>query len=388
MRILNVKANMHSVWGGGTAERTLQMSRAISKDPSNLVTLLTLDIGLSRERLNQFEDFQVASLNCINERFQIPIFNPARLNRLIRNTDMIHLMGHWTILNALVYRKARLLKKPYVVCPAGTLDAPNRQPMRKRIYSSLFGNDMLQFSDCLIAITEKELQQFAELGIEKAKSAIIPNGIDPDQYPACESGSFLDEFEMKGIPYILFMGRLHPIKGPDLLLESFTRIDSKKHRLVFAGPDEGMGSQLKELAGQIGIADRVHFLGFLSGKKKLQALQAADLVVIPSRKEAMSIVVLESGVCGTPVVITDQCGFDTVLDIGGGLVVSATVEGLTMGINRMLSQPHNLILMGERLRKMVIEKYSWNSLGQQLVSLYEGILCNRKERKDEMLWKG
>ena len=94
----------------------------------------------------------------------------------------------------------------------------------------------------------------------------------------------------------MFVGRLDPIKGPDLLLEAFSNLNNRfsKFHLLFAGVGNVMQRALENRAGDLGIKDRVHFLGFLSGIKKSWALHSAKLLVIPSRREAMSIVVLEA----------------------------------------------------------------------------------------------
>jgi glycosyltransferase involved in cell wall biosynthesis len=88
----------------------------------------------------------------------------------------------------------------------------------------------------------------------------------------------------------------------------------------------------------------------------------------------MSIVALEAGACGTPVLLTDACGFDEVASIGGGKVVPASVEGIAAGLREMASQPENLHEMGERLKSLVQRKYTWASVVQQIVQLHEHIL--------------
>jgi glycosyltransferase involved in cell wall biosynthesis len=94
----------------------------------------------------------------------------------------------------------------------------------------------------------------------------------------------------------------------------------------------------------LGIIDRVHYIGFISDEAKSQAYHAADLLVIPSRKEAMSIVVLEAGITGTPVLLTDQCGLSEVESIEGGKVVTASVEGLQSGLIALLTDNAKLKL--------------------------------------------
>jgi glycosyltransferase involved in cell wall biosynthesis len=174
------------------------------------------------------------------------------------------------------------------------------------------------------------------------------------------------------------VGRLNAIKGPDLLLQAFCNISNtlQDYHLVFVGPDDGMLAQLKEMAVAFDTSNRTHFIGYLGGEDKAQAYYAADLLVVPSRQEAMSIVVLESGITGTPVLITDQCGFDDVLNIGGGQVVPATIEGLQKGLNEILKGPEGLKAMGERLNHYVRTHFAWDTVVNKYLELYKCAIKN------------
>lgn len=191
--------------------------------------------------------------------------------------------------------------------------------------------------------------------------------------------SFRRKFKLGENPFILFVGRLNPIKGPDLLLHAFCNLSEvlKDVSLVFVGPDGGMLAELRSLACQHGMESRIHFIGYLGGAEKSDAYHAADVLVIPSRHEAMSIVALEAGICGTPVLLTDQCGFDEVSAIGGGLVVPATVEGLQQGITAFFASPVMKQNAGINIKNYVSRHFSWDVIGQVYKSLYSRLLAGK-----------
>ena len=174
----------------------------------------------------------------------------------------------------------------------------------------------------------------------------------------------------------MFVGRLNSIKGPDLLLQAFGNLKDKLQdlHLVFVGPDGGMLAELKQMVVEFGVNERVHFLGYLGGAEKSQAYHAADLLVIPSRQEAMSIVVLEAGITGTAVLLTDQCGFNEVATINGGLVVPASVNGLQKGLVKILYDHAKLKMMGTNLKKHVENVFTWDVVINQYLNLYCKIL--------------
>ena len=375
MRVLNVCANMHPVLGGGTAERTFQMCRAFVRLGIS-TSLLTLDFGLPQEWYQKLAQVQVTALPVLNRRFLVPRTLSKVFRDLSEQADIIHLMGVWCLMNAMVYRQAWKQEKPYVFCPAGTLLIYGRSRHVKRAYHQIIGQKLVQRAAGKIAISKSEIPEFEANGVDGDSVHVIPNGIHLSDYQSRDDFAIRHKLGLADSPFLLFMGRLNPVKGPDLLIEAFSKLDDRyaDYRLVIAGVDEGMGPELTDLARKLEISERVHFPGFIAGEEKSQALHAADLMVIPSRLEAMSIVVLEAGATATPVVLTDQCGMNEVETVGGGFVVPATAEGLREGIEKSLIDRENLGLMGKRLKKHTEEKYTWDSVGLHFLRFFNSIV--------------
>lgn len=377
MRVLNVNFTLDFVTGGGSAERTFQMSRHLARVGSECY-ILTLDLGPTSGKRQDPPGVEVVALPSLVQRYFVPALSLRRIRTTVKKADIVHLMSHWALINALVYFFARRLDKPYVVCPAGSLPIYGRSKNLKRLYNWLIGKKIISNANGYIAINPDEVSQFKAYGVDPSRVSVIPNGIDPDEYLAGDEMGFRRGYGLGEHPLVLFVGRLNPIKGPDLLLQAFCRAkgDLPDHHLAFVGPDEGLLSELRRIAADGGVEDRVHFLGHLGGATKSQAYYASDLLVIPSRQEAMSIVALEAGITGTPVLLTDQCGFDEVADVGGGQVVPASVEGLQSGLTELLKDPARLRLMGASLRELVRDRYTWDSMIGRYLTLYDGIIKN------------
>lgn len=360
MKILNVNTSLDPVNGGGMAERTYQMSRFLAKAGFDCAVLVT-DLGLTPERREALRGVEVLACPCLSRRFYIPKGPYGEMRNLVKAADVVHLMGHWSALNTIVSFMAERLRIPYVVCPAGALSVYGRSKVLKRLYNSMIGKRLIRRAAGHIAIAPVEVDQFGEYGVAADRISVIPNGVDEEAFSSADGDAFRRRFGLGDAPLILFMGRLNAIKGPDLLLEAFCRCrDTVRDRhLVFVGPDDGMRDALEERASTLGITDRVHFTGYLGGSEKSQAYHAAELLVIPSRQEAMSIVVLEAGIAGTPVLITEPCGFDEVARVGGGRVVPPTVEGLEDGLTGMLQNTELLKVMGDRLKEHVRRHFAW-----------------------------
>ena len=378
MRILAVQSNMHPVRGGGGAERTLQMSRALAQSAGCQITVACVDLGGTAEQRARLPGVPLETLPCVSRRFAIPAPAPGAIARLLRAADVVHLMGHWGPLNALVYRQARSRGVPHVVCPAGALPIFGRSRLLKRAYNRLVGRAMVRDAAGHIAVSRNELAHFEDYGVPAERVRIIPNGVLPSEYAHRDDAGFRRRFDLGDAPLLLFIGRLSPIKGPDLLVEAFASVGKRiPHVLVMAGRDVGMGRQLAQLVDQHSLGQRVRFIGHVSGALKSAAYHAAELLVIPSRREAMSLVVLEGGVTGTQFLATDQCGLEELARAGGGLTVPATAAGVAGGITTMLADPTALRTMGENLRIVTLRDATWQAAAARLRELFEDILARR-----------
>lgn len=371
MKVLLVNHLLDAMTGGGTAERTFQLARAFAQTGVEPV-VLTLDIGLDEMRRRDLRDIKVVALPCIFRRYFLPGPSWRRLKREVAAADVIHVMGHWTLLNALVYFAARGVGRPYVVCPAGSLRAIGRSRWLKALYNRLVGRRVIRNAAAHIAITRDEVAQFTEYGVAPDAVTVIPNGtpIAIDAPPDCHE--ILVRRGLGSRRFLLFLGRLSYIKGPDLLLEAYARIASEYPdiALVFAGPDDGMLHGLRARAGALRVEERVRLIGYVGGTEKACILAACQFLVIPSRKEAMSIVALEAGAYSKPVLLTDQCGFSEVEQAGGGLVTAADVDSIEHALRQMMADRQRLEEMGMRLRNYVQEHYAWDKAAAEYLAVF------------------
>ena len=354
------------------------MSKSLVHAGANCV-ILTTDVWLREERIVSLEGVKVVALHCIIKRFFIVRFSWSKLKALVVGADVVHLMGHWNMLNVLVYLLAKRTGTPYVICPAGELPIFGRSRWIKKLFNAIIGYRLVREAAGHIAVTPDEIPAYERYGIKAECVTVIPNGVNEDDFQQGETDAFSRQFGLENNPFILFMGRLNPIKGPDLLLEAFCLVAKQfpAYHLVFAGPDGGLLTSLQQTTKERGIGNRVNFVGYIAGKDKANAYHEADFLVIPSRQEAMSIVVLEAGVSGTPVLLTDRCGFNEVDAIGGGRVVQATVSGLAAGLAEMMNQKVNLAGMGEHLRYFVRNNFTWELSCQRYLALYNQIALSK-----------
>jgi glycosyltransferase involved in cell wall biosynthesis len=371
MRVLAVNHLLDATTGGGTAERTLQLCRALVAAGVEC-TVLTLDLGLDRRR--ELGGVRVVALPCLLRRYFVPRVSWPGLRQEVARADIVHVMGHWTLLNALVYLAARSVGRPFVFTPAGALAIIGRSRLKKRLYNFLVGNRIVRGAAAHIAIAASELPDFSAHGIAPEHIVIIPNGA-PAALPARDCAHFLERHGLARRRFVLFLGRLSYIKGPDLLLEAYAGVVERLPDvdLVYAGPDDGMLAGLERETARRGLESRVRFTGYLAGADKSCALQACELLAVPSRQEAMSIVALEAGVHGKPVLLTDRCGFEEAQRVGGGRVAEAAAASIGRVLAEMTSDPAALAHMGARLQAHVRVHYTWERAAERHMALFERV---------------
>lgn len=364
MRVLSVVSVLSSAEGGGNAERVFQLTKSLTNNGVQCV-VVTLDIGDLDERATSLKPSNLIALPCLSKRYHVPAVNVAKLVRLVKSSDIVHMMGYWSPLAVIIGFIARKVGVPYVVSPGGALPIIGRSAALKRLFDRFIGDDFLRKASGWIAITPKEIPDFVARGIKPQQLKILPNGVQDqeivlinDDEPQKHSSSC----EFKQI--ILFVGRLNPVKGPDLLIESFSLIHNTfpDCGLIMVGPDEGMRHALRKRCDALGIARKVKFLGFVPPRSRSKFYQKANFLVVPSRSEAMSIVALEAGAVATPVLMTNQCGLDELKEIDPRLIVPVDVQSIASSMSHLLSDAERTRNWGITWQNMVKERFLWSTL--------------------------
>jgi glycosyltransferase involved in cell wall biosynthesis len=370
MKLLVVNMTLDPRTGGGSAARALQATRALAAQGVDC-TIATTAVGSLTQ--TQLRGIRIVKLPSIGGRFRVSWTGFEALRTAVADADILMLVNHWTIINVLAWRAAVRMGKPYVVCPAGALPPFGRSRLLKVIYNVLWGRRLIRNASAHIAITSDEIEHYAHYGVPAEAVTIIPNGIP--HVPPGVGDTFRQQHRLGDAPIALFLGRLAPLKGPDLLIDAFARAaaDLPGWRLVIAGPDDGMLSQLRAQVTAAGMTERVTFTGFLETAAKADALAAADLLVVPSRREAMSIVVLEAAAAARPVLITDRCGIPDVAESGGGWVVDASVDGLVRGLSAAARDRDALRAMGAQWQRVATGRFSWSHVAKLHLDLLSAV---------------
>jgi len=306
--------------------------------------------------------------------------------RFFQKINVIHLHGYISFQCIVIYHYARKYGVPYVLQAHGSLPRVGAWRRLKWLYDVLFGYRLLRGASKVIALTRIEAEQYRSMGVPEEKIAIIPNGIDLSEYAELPpKGAFKKKFNIpEDRKIILYLGRIHKIKGVDFLIRAYVYLKNKMNFkdavLVIAGPDDGFLGEVKSLVQSLGISGFVIFTGPLYEKIKLGAYVDSDIVVLPSRYETFPNVVLEAYACSKPVVASNVEAIpDIVLHGKTGLLFQAgDIKGLANAIAYMLAHSEEAERMGRNARRLVEERFSIDRVVTQLEALYEKVLKDER----------
>jgi glycosyltransferase involved in cell wall biosynthesis len=305
-----------------------------------------------------------------------------RLAEQFRLSDAVIITGVWGLLDGLFPRFCHWHHKPVFVRTVGMLEnyILNRNRTKKWIARKLYVDHNLSKSSGLLVSTRSEESQLRRIGYE-SPIHIIPNGVNLHRFILPNRVNARNRFSLQKNDFaLLYLGRIHPKKGLDILIEALSSIH-KAHAnvcLLVAGSfaNASYEQTIHSLIDKHHLQDRVTLLGELNDDEKLYAYAAANLFVLPSHSEGFSNAILEAMACSLPVVITPGCNFPEVALEGAGLVIDASAPSLTNAVESLLSNQKNLERMGNCGRQLIEQRYDWRLLASKTHELLASHLNN------------
>jgi glycosyltransferase involved in cell wall biosynthesis len=301
------------------------------------------------------------------------------LIRYIKKYDVVHTNTVFAPIILFVHWLCQWQKIPYVMTPHGMLEpwAMSYKGWKKRLYYNIFEKPTLQKVSAIQVIANVEASNLKSLGFEHL--AVVPNGIHRQEFAHLTNPEvFYKQFPgTVSKTLILFLGRIDPKKGLDLLAPAFSKVHAKfpETHLVIAGPDNiGFQTTVQGYFRQAGCLDAVTFTGMLIGELKYAALAAANLYVAPSYSEGFSMSILEGMASALPCIITTGCNFPEAATIKAAYVVDIDADAIADALIQCLSKPQEAKAMGDRAREFILQNYTWESAAKKLVTVYEAII--------------
>lgn len=349
-------------------------------------SIWTLDTATDRENTIQLERMNSAILKTYS-RFGPHQFgySPQMEQAVVSSGavyDVLHQHSIWLAISRVTSRWRSAFQRPTIIAPHGTLEEFTLKisSWKKKLALLAYEMNNLKGATCLHATSDREALSFRRFGL-KNPVAVIPNGISKDWLRSEGYGAlFRNRLSIPSDKRLLFfLSRLHPKKGLPLLLDAIAQLRASltEWLVVIAGFEDPPGYQLEleQMAVKLGITDKIVFSGGLFGQEKRDAFAAADLFVLPTHSDNFAIVIAEALAAGVPVVTTYGAPWEELQTHRCGWWVDVNVDAIREAIQDAIHRPQQeLKEMGQRGRVLVEQQYTWKSVAEQTVQLYDWLL--------------
>ena len=387
MKILQIVPSISLVYGG-PSQMVLGLSAALAQLGQD-VTIITTDsngdtgqapldvpLGVPVSQ-NGYQIYYFPCSPFRRYKFSLDLF--TWLANRAKDYDIAHIHALFSPVSSISALIARYHQLPYILRPLGTLDPADLQKKRqlKQIYANFLEKPNLAAAAAIHFTSQQECQTAERFNI-KTKDIVIPLGVDffnPQALPV--KGFDLPENK----PIILYMSRLDPKKGLDLLLPSLERLleNGLDFHFVLAGgnpQDREYENRIKNQIERSILGKNTTITGFVTGEVKNSLLARADLFVLPSYYENFGIAVAEAMAAGIPVVISDRVDLHpAVTAAAAGWVTACQLEDLTNTLATAITNPEIRQQRGKNARDLVLNQYSWSAIAEQLLTVYQDLVC-------------
>jgi glycosyltransferase involved in cell wall biosynthesis len=381
LKLLNISPAFYpATYWGGPIYSVYGLCNALAKLPNIKIKVLTTDSAgpaLSESLVVTSIPVQFPEgydVYYFRRWFGLSISPRLLLNlwTMIKWSDVVHLTAVYSFPTIPALLICRILGKPVVWSPRGALQRWERaSKIHFKSVWELICNSLITPYRCVLHVTSEKEAADSKARIPNALTELISNGVYfPESLPARD---WLPEGRLR----LLYLGRLHPIKGIENLVQAVKLIENKEVSLTICGNgDEAYMRTLHKLVHDLKLDGRIEFQGHVDGTNKFSAFMQADICIVPSFSENFGMVVAEALAHGVPVVASKGTPWVDLENKGCGVWVDNSPSALAEGILRIREM--DLETMGHNARQWMGSSYKWSAIGQQMYIVYERLLEKNK----------
>jgi glycosyltransferase involved in cell wall biosynthesis len=379
MRLLHIICSTDTE-SGGPVEAMRQISEVLIRDGH---TVQAASLESPEEVAKRGFHFPLIGVGRGIGKYRFSTSLTPWLKRNAGDFDAVILHGLWNFSSAGAWRALRKHRTPYFVFAHGMMDPwfRDQYPLKhlaKQVYWTLIEGRVLRGAKRVLFTCGEEMVQARNVfrGHPYRERVVLFGTADPSADSAAAVTGFHAAFPaVKGRRFLLFLSRIHPKKGCDLLIKAFADCLAElppDMDLVMAGPDQvGWSDELKTLASGRGVADRVHWTGMLKGNLKWGAFHSAEAMILPSHQENFGIVVAEAMACSVPVLISNKVNiWREVEEASAGLVEPDTEDGTRNLIRRYRAlSPDERLKMRSNARRGFLKNFDVEASARALAAM-------------------
>jgi glycosyltransferase involved in cell wall biosynthesis len=389
MKVLQIVPSISLIYGG-PSQMVLGLAPALVKEGVKVTILTTDSNGDNGQKsldvpLNQpieKDGYEIIYFRCSPFRrykFSLDLLNWLKVHA--HEYDLAHIHALFSPVSSFAARICRQQKLPYILRPLGTLDPADLVKKRqlKKIYAALLERPNIAGAAALHFTSDQEAKISERFGVF-TKNLVLPLGVIPSEYKGNKEVIRSQYNIPLDIPIVLFMSRIDPKKGLDVLIPALENLllEGLKFHFILAGTnpqDPGYEEKISKQIQNSSLNLHSTITGFVTGESKSALLQAADIFVLPSYYENFGIAVAEAMVAGKPVVISDQVHICREVEGSeSGWVGKTEVEAQMRMLREALKDPQECQRRGLNAQKYALGHYSWSAIASQLIQAYSQLI--------------
>jgi len=400
MKILHVIPSYEPAWAfGGTVSATSNLCRCLARKGVDITVYTTdadgkgghLDVPLNEEvdlggvKALYFKcDFLVKKAFYSKQLYR-------KLSNNIQRFDIVHVSSIWQWHQVAVRKVCGKYDIPYIVTPHNSLSSRSMnlsKNTKKKIYWSIWSKNTIKKAKALHFLCEGE-RKISIHNILSIPSFLVPNAVDCNNYRRSFDNRLRQELGINQDKIVLLsVGRIHPTKRIELVLESFIKLDQPdKFILLLIGPimDENYHKFLQTLIRSYNLENKIRWIGFVDNKELVKFYSIADSMILLSEFEGISMSSIEALATGIPLLISKGiANWEEIIKDGSGILIDHPYS-IAEKLNQLSSGKINLKIISQNARQSAEKRYDINKVTSLMIKAYEDVLTGR--RSPELQWQ-
>jgi len=384
LRVVLTSVYFYPYMAGGVEWYILNLSRELIKLGVE-IHIFTTDEGADREppfpprEIKEIPIHRFETL--LNLSYRLKVWSGLREELMRGGFDLIHLFDYpqyHTIIGTNVAKQMGIPSVITVFDVHSMVPRPLYKQIPMSLFEAIFAKRILNAASRVLVRAPQLTRRLEEMGVDPAKMIVTPSGVRREELEEASGKEFRQKYCVGG-HLILYLGRLHPMKGPQYLIRALPEILSRipDTTLILVGPDhQGYRSHLEKIVSDLNVSKNVRFTGpIYDAQEKMQAYAACDVFCLPSGYEGTSQSIFQAMAQGKPVVATNAGGipFQVNHGIEGLLVPYGDPKAISSSIIRLLEDQNLARRMGKAGRRRV-ERFCYDRLAKQMQGIYERLI--------------
>lgn len=321
---------------------------------------------------------EYVSVECF-PRVRMPFGRHEIIDRLIAEKDridLVHFHMIWFYDKNIIAKALTRAAIPFVITPHGTYSKPHAMTGKRRLARLLFERSFLNAAKEVHAVTEDEARSLQRYGYN-GKTFVAPNGIALDEVPLKRRRSIFAELEREGKARVIWIGVKREDKNLAGLIRAVAVLPEAVRSglaVILVGPDyNGNEARYRALASELEVASCFTFLGPLYGVEKYDALESADVHILPSISEVFSLAMLDAMACAKPCLVSTGCGYDSYDKDDFFVAFQPEPAQIADAIVEILRRREHWNQMGQNARRLIERELNWPAIARVMVENYRRI---------------